>query len=60
MCSTRPWQRTLSYVLRHGSAAAGLGDCLTPAGFVPLRRLLALNQFKGVTAADGKAMCHPL
>jgi RNA:NAD 2'-phosphotransferase (TPT1/KptA family) len=49
-------------VLRHGAHKAGLGNCLTPDGFVPLRRVLALPRFDGVTfervqalvAADAK------
>ena len=41
--------KNLSQLLRHGALQAGLGDCLTPEGFVPLRRVLALPRFKGVT-----------
>ena len=49
-------------MLRHGAHKAGLGNCLTPDGFVPLRRVLALPRFDGVTfervqalvAADAK------
>lgn len=42
--------KNLSQLLRHGAMQAGLGDCLTPEGFVPLRRVLALPRFKGVTS----------
>jgi 2'-phosphotransferase len=54
--------KNLSQLLRHDAVRAGLGDCLTPQGFVPLARILALPNFNGVTpeavhnlvAADAK------
>ena len=43
-------------VLRHGALDAGLGDCLSPDGFVPLARLLALPSFACVSEADVRAV----
>lgn len=42
--------KALSYALRHGALALGLP--LGPGGFVPLRTLLQLPQFRGFSAED--------
>ena len=48
--------KRLSHLLRHGALDAGLGDCMTPEGFVPLRRVLAIPRFGGVTVEEVRAL----
>jgi len=44
--------RKLSKLLRHRLRENGLGDVVRPDGYVPLTRVLALEGFQGVSAAE--------
>ena len=42
----------MSHLLRHGAVEAGLGDAMDASGYVPVRDVLALPRFAGITEAD--------
>ena len=42
----------MSHLLRHGAVEAGLGDVMDASGYVPVRDVLALPRFAGITEAD--------
>ena len=44
--------KRMSHLLRHGAVEAGLGDAMDASGHVPVRDVLALPRFAGITEAD--------